>query len=267
LRQVLLNLIGNAIKFTERGEVVVHVHPESDSDGHAILRFSVEDTGIGISPAAQIRLFEAFNQADGSTTRKYGGTGLGLAISKQLVTMMHGQIGVKSNLQEGSTFWFTARLAKQDGDQKLPQKYSSDLLDVRVLIVDDNATNRQILLDQTLAWKMRPGIAASGVEALEILRAAAATDEPYALALLDVQMPQMDGFMLATAIRIDPDIAKTQLIFLTSMGQSLNAADLREANVEASLVKPVKQSSLFDCLVNVVDKDSAERVFAITPVP
>ena len=225
---------------------------------HALVRFNVEDTGIGISPAAQVRLFESFSQADGSTTRKYGGTGLGLAICKQLVTMMHGQIGVESKPGKGSNFWFTAQLEKQAGDAKSPRKYSHDLLDVRVLVVDDNATNRKILRHQILAWKMLPGSAASGAEALKILRAAAAAGKPYDLALLDVQMPEMDGFMLASAIKIDPIIAKTRLIVLTSLGQALSAAELKEAGIEAYLVKPVRQSRLFDCLVNVIGQKADE---------
>jgi two-component system, sensor histidine kinase len=267
LRQILFNLIGNAIKFTDTGEVVVHVSPVRDSDRHALVRFNVADTGIGISPAAQAHLFESFSQADGSTTRKYGGTGLGLAISKHLVTMMHGEIGMESKPQKGSNFWFTAQLEKQAGVAKLPQNYSHDLLDARVLIVDDNATNRKILHHQILTWKMRPGGAASGAEALELLRAAVTEGKPYDLALLDVQMPEMDGFMLASAIKIDPFIAKTRLIVLTSVGQALGAAELHEAGIDAYVVKPVRQSRLFDCLVNVINKDPAEKLFAISPVP
>jgi CheY-like chemotaxis protein len=251
LRQILFNLIGNAIKFTEEGEVVVRVSQESETDRQALVRFNVEDTGIGISLAAQARLFESFSQADGSMTRKYGGTGLGLAICKQLTTMMDGQIGVESKPGKGSNFWFTAELEKQAGDTESSQRYSHDLLDVRVLVVDDNRTNRNILCHQILAWKMLAGSAASGVEALNILRTAAAAGQPIDLALLDVQMPEMDGLTLARAIKTDPAIAKTRLIVLTSMGKALSAAELKEAGLEAYLVKPVRQSRLFDCLVEV----------------
>jgi len=267
LRQILFNLLGNAIKFTESGEVVVRISKESETETLARVHFRVEDSGIGISPEAQGKLFQAFSQADGSTTRKYGGTGLGLAICKQLVTMMHGQIGVARKPQKGSIFWFNIQLEKQAADARFTQKYSHDLLNVRVLVVDDNATNRTILSHQILGWKMQPGSAASGAEALDILRAATAAGKPYDLALLDVEMPEMDGLTLARAIRMDPVISKTQLIGMTSIGLVLSAAELKEAEIEAYLVKPIKQSRLFDCLVNVLRKDAAEKIFAIHPVP
>jgi signal transduction histidine kinase/CheY-like chemotaxis protein/amino acid transporter len=252
LRQILFNLIGNAIKFTDSGEVVVTAFLESETEDHVLIRFDVKDTGIGISVEAQVGLFEPFIQGDGSTTRKYGGTGLGLAISKQLVTMMNGQIGVESILGEGSNFWFTVQLEKQVGNAKPPRKYDRSLLDVRVLVVDDNATSRRILRHQILAWKMTPGTAASGSEALESLRTAAATGKAYDLALLDVQMPDMDGFILARAIKADPAIAGTRLIVLTSKEQGPSDAALKQAGIEAHLVKPIRQSRLFDCLVTVV---------------
>jgi signal transduction histidine kinase/DNA-binding response OmpR family regulator len=273
LRQILANLIGNAIKFTERGEIVVRVFNESETETHAVVRFNVQDTGIGIAPEAQTRLFQAFNQADGSTTRKYGGTGLGLAISKQLVGMMEGQIGVQSEPGQGSTFWFTAQLEKQAADAKAPERYSRDLSDLRVLVVDDNATNRQILSHQILAWKIKTGSAASGAEALTILRASAAEGKPYDAALLDVRMSEMDGLTLARAIKADPTIAGTRLIVLTSLGRSLTARELKEIGIDAYASKPVKQSSLFDCLVNAMGKTEAEKVFvksavaASVPIP
>jgi signal transduction histidine kinase/CheY-like chemotaxis protein len=271
LRQILANLIGNAIKFTEKGEIVVRVLKESETETHAVVRFNVQDTGIGIAPEPQTRLFQAFNQADGSTTRKYGGTGLGLAISKQLVEMMSGEIGVHSKPGEGSTFWFTAQLEKQAANAEAPVRYNRELADLQVLVVDDNATNRQILSHQILAWNIKTGTAASGDEALTMLRAAVAEDNPYDVALLDVRMSGMDGLALARAIKADPTIADTRLIVLTSLGQSLTAAELQEIGIRGYVSKPVKQSSLFDSLVNAMGKTVVEKVFAksalFVPIP
>jgi len=259
LRQILANLVGNAVKFTESGEVVVRIVCESQTAAGASLRFEVKDTGMGISQETQERLFQAFSQADSSTTRKFGGTGLGLAISRQLVELMHGQIGVRSGLGGGSTFYFTIPIEKQSGDAKPQIKYSRDLFNLRVLVVDDNATNRQILRHQLFAWKMRKGSAASGREALDLLRAAAAQGTPYDLALLDMQMPEMDGSTLARAIKADAAIASTKLIILTSLGEQPDAAELEAAGIEAYLVKPIKQSRLFDCLVKVMGKPHLEE--------
>ena len=205
LRQVITNLLGNGIKFTEKGEVVIRVFKESETDKDIVVGFEVRDTGIGIAPDIQGRLFQAFTQADNSTTRKFGGTGLGLAISRQLVDMMGGKIGVRSEPGSGSTFWFNARLEKQVGPVEPPPSiYFRDLFDLRVLVVDDNATNRQILRHQLFAWKMQKGSAANAHEALQLLRAAAAEGRPYDLALLDMQMPEMDGMTLAGPSRRIP---------------------------------------------------------------
>ena len=263
LRQILTNLVGNAIKFTSRGEVIVSAFAQSETETYAIIRFGVQDTGVGISPEAQARLFEAFSQADSSTMRKYGGTGLGLAIAKRLTAMMQGQIGVQSEPGKGSTFWFTAQFEKQTRNGKFPETYNRDLSDLRVLVVDDNAANREILRHQIMAWKLPAASAASGYEALEILRAAAEEGgQPYDLALLDAQMPEMDGLTLTRAIRNDPAITSTRLILLTSIGQALSAAELQEADIEACLVKPVKQSRLFDCLVTAMGKTVVQPVLA-----
>jgi two-component system sensor histidine kinase/response regulator len=263
LRQVITNLLGNAIKFTEKGEVVVRVSRESETDTHAVINFSITDTGIGIAAEAQSKLFQAFTQADNSTTRRFGGTGLGLAISKQLVEMMGGRIGVTSEPGNGSTFSFDARLEKQTAPvQSEPFIYAHSMFDLRVLVVDDNATNRQILRHQLFAWKMQKGSASNGVEALQILRAAAADQKPYDLALLDMQMPEMDGMTLARAIKADPSISSARLIILTSMGYAYTPDELKAAGVDAYLVKPVKQSRLYDCVIGVLGRSVAENVFA-----
>ncbi|MDB6127900.1 MAG: sensor hybrid histidine kinase [Verrucomicrobia bacterium] len=265
LRQILTNLVGNAVKFTEGGEVVVRVKVEKEEPAHVVLRFDVQDTGVGISAEAQARLFQAFTQADASTTRRYGGTGLGLAISKRLVAMMQGDIGVQSEPDKGSTFWFTVRFEKSSAGAKptLPVDHDG-WSNLRVLVVDDNATARQILRHQIFAWKLQKGSAASGHEALEVLRTAAAEGRPYDLALLDVQMPEMDGLTLARAIKADPAIAATRLIALTPKGHVLSAEEAKEAKIDASLAKPVKYARLLDCLVTVIGRTAAASLMLKT---
>jgi CheY-like chemotaxis protein len=179
----------------------------------------VRDTGIGIPLEVQGHLFQAFSQADGSTTRNYGGTDLGLAIAKQLVALMGGEIGVESQPGKGAMFWFTAKLEKQTGRPETRSGLAAEKLPMRVLVVDDNRTNRQILRNQISAWKMPVACAASGAEAHKRLRAAVGEGQSYDFALLDAQMPEMDGFTLAVAIKADPTLADTRLIMLTSMGQ------------------------------------------------
>jgi two-component system sensor histidine kinase/response regulator len=250
LRQILTNLIGNALKFTNKGEVVVRVTKESETAAHVKVRFEVEDSGIGIPLEVQGRLFKAFSQADDSTARNYGGTGLGLAITKQLVALMDGEIGVRSEPGKGSNFWFTAQLEKQTLTPEGLHAPDFDRLHLRVLVVDDNHTNRRILRNQVTAWKLSVGSAASGEEALKELRAAIGEGQPYDLALLDVQMPEMDGLTLATVIKADPILSGTRLILLTSLGHALHSAELKKMGIEAYLVKPVKQSRLFDCLIH-----------------
>jgi PAS domain S-box-containing protein len=265
VRQVLLNLASNAVKFTERGEVVVSVTCESETESQAVIRFEVSDTGIGMPREVQMRLFQPFTQADASTTRRFGGTGLGLAISRQLVTLMHGKIGVRSEPGKGSTFWFSIPLQKSQGVVKQSARFSRDLVNVRVLIVDDNQTNRQILKHQLQAWKMRSGHAVNAEEALDCLRAAVAEGDPYELAILDMQMPGMDGLSLARVVKLDPAIAATRLIMLTSLGHSLSQEELRTSGIEDCLLKPVKQSRFFNCLVTILSGESAPRKVSSKP--
>ena len=262
LRQILTNLIGNAIKFTTRGEVVVRARAESETPTHSIIRFEIKDTGIGIPEEEQSKLFQAFSQADMSITRKFGGTGLGLAISRQLVSMMGGQIGVLSQPGKGSTFWFTASFEKQTGEIHPAGLQNHNLCNLRVLAVDDNATNLQILRHQLAAWKIQKGSASSGMECLQMLRSAAVEGVPYDVALLDMQMPEMDGLTLAQTIKSDPAICRTRLIILTSLGQMMTADELRKLGIDLYLVKPVKQARLFDSLVNVLGKTGAEHLYS-----
>ncbi|MEA3210936.1 MAG: hypothetical protein QOE70_3993 [Chthoniobacter sp.] len=258
LRQVLTNLVGNAVKFTDHGEVIVRAELAEETDDEACIRFKVSDTGIGIAPDVQRKLFQAFVQADGSTTRKYGGTGLGLAICKQLVRQMRGEMGVESQPDRGSTFWFTARLPKQRRTvRSAPRK--GQLEGKRVLIVDDNATNRQILHHLFSSWGMYEEQAASGQEALGILRRGAARGKSFDLVVLDMQMPGMDGFELARAIKSEPRLQSPKLVVLTSLDRQDDAGLLREMGVEAYLTKPVKQSPLHDCLTNVLSVDLESR--------
>jgi PAS domain S-box-containing protein len=258
LRQVLTNLIGNAVKFTEKGEVVVRANCDERTDTHATIRFSVIDTGIGISPEGQQRLFQAFVQADGSTTRRFGGTGLGLAICKQLVARMGGEIGITSDEGKGSTFWFTARFMLQANGGMAPPR-PAKLKDVRVLVVDDNATNRTILHHLMSNWGMREQQAASGTEALALLQAESGRGRMFDLAVLDMQMPGMDGLALARAIKKDPRFASIRIVMLTSVDRQDDPAALREIGVDSYLTKPVKQSQLFDYLSLAMSQDVGAR--------
>lgn len=256
LRQVLTNLIGNALKFTEQGEVIVRAEKEIESETTVTIRFTVSDTGIGISDAAQAKLFQPFTQADGSTTRRYGGTGLGLSISKQLVEMMSGKMGVTSTPGQGSTFWFTAELEKQPAGLALAPSQIGSIENMRVLIVDDNATNRKILSHQLGSWGMIHSEADSGHRALQLLKSAASDGAGYELAILDLLMPGMDGLELARAIKANPILAGTHLVMLTSAGVRANASTAGAAGIAAYLTKPVRQSQLFDCLTTVVSNSA-----------
>jgi two-component system sensor histidine kinase/response regulator len=247
LRQVLLNLAGNAVKFTDTGEVAVSVTCVEASATETVLHFAITDTGIGISAEAQGKLFQAFSQVDGSTTRKYGGTGLGLAISKRLVTMMGGAIGVESTPGQGSTFWFTVRFpACTPARHAAPMRALHGL---RILVVDDNATNRMYLAALLSAWGAHVDSAADGPGTLAQLQAAAREACPYDVALLDSQMPDVDGMTLAHAIKADPTLAPVSLILLTPIGRRTpHIAEAGEV-FAGYLTKPVRQSLLYDGLV------------------
>ena len=247
IRQVLTNLVGNALKFTEQGNVITTVICEQQGDGRAVMRVWVRDTGVGIPEEKLGTLFEKFSQADASTTRRYGGTGLGLAICKQLVSLMGGEIGVHSRQGEGSAFWFSLPLALDAVPRVLPLP-EVDLTGLRVLIVDDNQVNRKVLHEQITSWGMRNGSFESGPEALEALRAAARSGDPYDFALLDYQMPGMDGAELAVAIKADPALAGTALVMLTSVGHLTEVKIHEGTGIDACLTKPVRQSYLLNTL-------------------
>ena len=267
IRRVLTNLVGNAIKFTESGEVTVHVSCDTENEEQCELRFKVSDTGMGIAPEIQKKLFEAFSQVDTSTTRKFGGTGLGLAISRQLVEKMGGKIGLESALGKGSTFWFTVPLQKSPALQPV---LDSDhrLVNMRVLVVDDNTTSGLFLHEQIVAWKMRNGTATTGADALDCLRKAAREGDPYLLAIIDQEMPNMDGPALAREIKADPEIAGTGLILLAGFGKRISSEELRVAGFADCCFKPVRQSTLFDCLANtVLDASATSHSSAGPPVP
>jgi CheY-like chemotaxis protein len=249
LSQVIVNLVGNAIKFTEQGEVVLQVAPLASGDGGVDLQFSVTDTGIGIPPEKLEKIFEAFTQADVSTTRKYGGTGLGLAIAMRLVKLMGGRLWVESQPGRGSTFHFTVRsaLAAEGAADQLPLS-PGDLAGTRTLIVDDNATNRVILEEMTRHFGMLPTVCASAAEARLALQQSAQSTSPYRLLLSDVNMPGEDGLMLTSWVRQDAALAGLTVILLTSGVRPEDVARCRELRVAARLLKPIKQSELYHAI-------------------
>ena len=260
LRQIVVNLVGNAIKFTDQGEIVMLVRSESRHDEKVQLHFSVKDTGIGIPLKKQQVIFEAFSQADSSTTRRYGGTGLGLAISAQLVELMGGTISVESQPGLGSTFHFTALLdVEEDLDVEEPIGKWRNMTDLPVLIVDDNATNRRIFEELLISWRMRPLAVDGAAAALAALEKSSCEGQPFAVVLLDGHMPDMDGFALAQRIINDQRYAGTKLVMLTSAGEPEDAARCRKLGISAYLTKPVKQSELFDIVVNVISEPVVEK--------
>lgn len=252
LRQVLINLGNNAIKFTKDGEVGISVTLDNETDSHATVRFVVKDTGIGIPPDRIKKLFQSFSQVDSSTTRMYGGTGLGLAISKQLAEMMGGQIGVESEEGKGSTFWFTVILEKQSSVRQRASYEPGVLESMRVLVVDDNQTNRRIFRAYLESWRCRVAEAASAEEALEKLHEAISEDNPFQVALLDRCMPKIDGESLCREIKADPQLKGLTLAILTSAGTRNDTEYFKRLGFAAYLLKPVKQSQLFECLSIII---------------
>ncbi len=253
LRQVLVNLVGNAIKFTERGEVIAAVSVDGLTEDGVTLRVSAADTGIGI-PADKVHtIFQPFEQADGSTTRRFGGTGLGLTISAKLVELMGGKIWVESEVGVGSTFWFTIKLGVQaHAHSTVSEPDLSQLEGLPVLVVDDNATNRLILTELLTNWGMRPTAVDGGRAALAALRSGAERGQPFPIALVDGMMPEMDGIDLAEQIRREPEITAVRLLLLTSAGQPDDTVRCRALAISVCLTKPVRQSELFDALVKEI---------------
>jgi PAS domain S-box-containing protein len=265
LRQVLVNLVGNAIKFTDEGEVVLKAQVEAKDGQDRILQFIVSDTGMGIPPEKQKLIFDPFTQADTSTTRKYGGTGLGLTISNRLVEMMGGSIWVRSEVGRGTQFHFTVRLRTADaktiemGTIATPEM----LRGVRVLLVDDNRTNRRILEGMLKLWEMKSTSTEGGEEALEQLSLARDAGEPYALILTDMHMPNMDGFSLVERIRQRPELSTATIMMLTSAGHRGDAARCQELGVAAYLLKPIRQAELREAIARVLEGKEQEGVIPL----
>ena len=259
IRQILLNLINNAVKFTKEGEVVTTLTLESETDTHVTIKFAVRDTGIGISRQDAERLFQSFHQVDASTTRKYGGTGLGLSISKKLAQMMGGDIGVISEPGKGSTFWFTAVFEKQPDANEEEYLMPEEILGKRLLIVDDNKTNLKILGGYLTKWGFSFDEAQNAEIALKLLNAVSKVGSPYDLVITDMQMPVMDGVELGHRINSDANLNKTKMIILTSRGIRGDYTSMKNVGFDGYLIKPIGRSQLFDCIVTVLSKKSHQE--------
>jgi len=266
VRQVLTNLIGNAVKFTSKGEIKVHARLDREEGDRVTVRFAVSDTGIGIPEDRLSMLFDAFTQADASTTRRYGGTGLGLSIARQLAEIMGGEIGAESEAGKGSTFWFTAVLEKQPEGSLVEPEIPEDIRGKRVLVVDDNRTNRLVVKQQLLFWGCRHDEAPDGPTALDKLQAAVAEGDPFDIAVLDMQMPDMDGETLGREIKTDASLRGVPLVMMSSIGQRGDAARLKDVGFAAYLTKPVKQSQLYDCLASVLGRATAAEAPSAQPL-
>jgi two-component system sensor histidine kinase/response regulator len=259
LRQVLLNLLSNAVKFTEYGEIVTRVTLEAISATHATIRFAVSDTGVGLSEVARKRLFKPFTQADGSTTRRYGGTGLGLSISKFLVEMMDGIIDMESQEGQGATFWFSVQL-ECAAEEASPEKLPGDLSGLRALIVDDSEANRDIIHRYLLSWGLRGEQTSNGREALSMLREAVNQHDPYDVAIIDLTTALVDAFALADTIKKEPSLVDLRLILLVTFDRKGHDRLAQQMGFSAYLTKPVKQSHLYDALVNVIHAEESQKL-------
>ncbi len=260
IRQILVNLVGNAIKFTPKGEITLSAKLEEETNEEICIHFSIADTGIGIPLEKQEKIFKAFEQADSTTTKDYGGTGLGLSITVRLVEMMKGRIWVESETGKGSVFHFIVRLAlsTEPASSRIPSDVSS-LKDVNVLVVDDNATNRRILEESLRAWGMRVTSVDGGKAALEEMKKGEIAGSPFTIVLVDYVMPEMDGFELAKRIKADPGIADTTVIILTSAGQRGDATRCLELGISAYLIKPINQQQLLETLCGSLQKNAVSK--------
>jgi CheY-like chemotaxis protein/HPt (histidine-containing phosphotransfer) domain-containing protein len=261
LRQILVNLSGNALKFTHKGEIYIKAEMAEELEETVKIRFSVKDTGIGIPKDRQAAIFRSFTQADGSTTRQYGGTGLGTTISKQLVELMGGEIGVESDEGKGSTFWFTSIFTKEkEKEPILLVRKEFDLSNLRVLVVDDNRTNRFILMEYLRSWGCIPVEATCGKEALSVLRDAVSSKEPFGLILTDIQMPRMSGFDLAREIRKIKALKEVPIIALSSAGTRGDGKICRDIGIEGYLTKPIRRDDLHTAIISVLGLSMGKEV-------
>lgn len=252
LRQVIMNISDNAVKFTEKGEVVIRVKLEDETTTHVKIRFVIMDTGIGIPNIEKARLFKAFHQVDASVTRRYGGTGLGLAISKQLVEQMGGEIGVESKMNEGSTFWFTIPFKKQLNIHRKALIKQDDIIGKRILLVDDNKTSLEVLQSCCESWGCMVDVAQNGEVALSLMRAVYKAGAPYDLVVIDLQMPEMDGEEIGRTIKTDSALKDTAMIMISPSGMRGDASRMKQIGFAGYLTKPIRQSQLYDCVVTVL---------------
>ena len=266
IRQIITNLAGNAIKFTHEGEVVISAETETDDGESVMIRFSVRDTGIGIPEERRAAIFAPFTQADCSTTRKYSGTGLGLSISRQLTELIGGEIGIDGEEGKGSTFWFTTRFEKQTSPEQTSEvTVATDITTARILVVDVNATNRVLMTTMLNSWSCRFEAVGDGETALRLLREAAEQNDPFRVALLEQQMPGIDGRDLGRRIKADPLLKSTQLIMVTSLGQRGDVAALKQTGFDGYLAKPVRQSQLYDCIALMLERTGQTSGLFETP--